>query len=120
MYYMDHMRKSQRQEARGAKMLGGRITPGSGNGLYFKNDVRTEDLSVEYKRTDKKQFSLKIDELLKAERQALLDNRDMLFGIDLGKRDWLLLPAEDYVALRNRVHKLERQLAELQEDHEPE
>lgn len=114
------MKASRAQEERGAKKLGGHVNPGSGNGIYRKNDVRTEDLSVEYKRTDKKQYTLKLEDLTKAERYALLDGRDMLFGLEIGKRDWIILPAEDYIALREQIRALKEQLIWAGKDSEPE
>lgn len=52
-----------------------------------KNDVKTDDLSVEFKYTDKKSYPLKEEELLRAERQALQDSgREFAFYVGFGKR----------------------------------
>lgn len=98
---MNGYRKSQRQEKRGAALLGGSRNAGSGN-KERKNDVRAEDISVEYKYTDKKSYSLKLDELLQAEKHALLDGREMLFGIEMGGRHFVVLSEDYYVQLRGR------------------
>ncbi len=50
------------------------MTSGSGNGWAVKNDVRTDDISLEYKYTDAKSFPLKYEDLKKAETNALLDS----------------------------------------------
>lgn len=94
------MTASQRQEARVAKRFGGTVNSGSGNGPYRKNDVRTPDLSIELKTTAKASYPLKLSELLKAEQHALLDGRDVLFGIELGGRNWYVISEEDYLSLR--------------------
>lgn len=79
------MKRSRQQEQRGAQRLGGRVTSGSGNGWVTKNDVKTDDLSVEFKFTDKKSYSLKHDDLKKAERNALMDSgREFAFIVGFG------------------------------------
>jgi hypothetical protein len=88
------------QEKRGAERFGGYVNPGSGNGWLHKSDVRTPDFLIEYKRTDKQSFILKQKELNTAETQALLENRLMLFGIQLGNRNYILLTEEDFDTLR--------------------
>jgi hypothetical protein len=79
-------KRSRQQESRGANRLGGRVTSGSGNGWVTKNDVKTDDMSVEYKYTDKKSYSLKHADLLKAERNALMDSgREFAFVVGFGE-----------------------------------
>lgn len=95
-------RRSRRQEQAGATRFGGRVTPGSGNGWAVKNDVKTDDTSYEYKFTDKKSYSLKVDELVKAERNALMDSgRNFAFVIELGGREYVTLTRERYEELLN-------------------
>lgn len=80
------LRRSRKQEASVAKGLGGRTTPRSGAGWAVKNDVRTNDLSVEVKYTDKKSYSLKHADLKKAERNALADSgREFAFVVGFGR-----------------------------------
>lgn len=81
------LRRSRKQEAKIAERLGGRTTPRSGAGWAVKNDVKTNDLSVEIKYTDKKSYSLKHDDLKKAERHALNDSgREFAFVVGFGRR----------------------------------
>ena len=104
--------RSRRQEQRAAEGLGGRTTPGSGAGWAVKNDVRTEDRSFEVKYTDKKSYSLKLEDLLRAERHALLDSGRSFgflvgFGQQVGQgsmridREFVVIPREDYEVLVN-------------------
>lgn len=80
------IKRSRQQEQRGAQRLGGRVTSGSGNGWVTKNDVKTDDLSVEFKYTDKKSYSLKHADLQKAERNALMDSgREFAFIVGFGE-----------------------------------
>ena len=93
--------KSQRQERNGAKAFGGTVNSGSGNGIWRKNDVRTPTESIEFKYTDAKSYSLKLADLLKGERHALLDGRRFIFGIGFGTRErFVVLREEDYLELR--------------------
>lgn len=81
------IKRSRQQEGRIAKDMGGRVTPGSGNGWATKNDVKTDTLSVEIKYTDAKSYSLKHADLQKAERQALLDGgREFAFIVGFGEK----------------------------------
>lgn len=105
--------RSQRQEHRIAGELGGQVTPGSGSGWVTKNDVKTQDVSYEIKYTDKKSYSLRRDDLLKAERQALLDGgREFAFIVGFGNRvgqsamridrEFVVISREHYESLRSR------------------
>ncbi|MFF1701297.1 hypothetical protein [Streptomyces sp. NPDC058252] len=96
----DMLKKSQKQEKRGAELLGGTVNAGSGNGWVRKNDVRTPEYSVEYKVTGKISYSLKDKELITAEKQALLDGREMLFGTQMASgRNWITMSEETFLML---------------------
>lgn len=107
------IKASQKQEQRGAKEHGGRVRPGSGSMVAAKGDVRTSHgagvspvtsgMLIEYKRTDKKSISITIVMLEKIRREALLDGRRPRLGIELGGRDWVLVPVEDYLELEERA-----------------
>lgn len=85
-------RASIKQEKQVAADNDGQTTPGSGNGWRKKNDVISADYSFECKTTTKRSYSLKRDELDKAEKNALMDGRDMIFVIDIdGRRYYLML-----------------------------
>ncbi len=98
----DPYKRSKQQERRAAKRLGGRTTAGSGNGWVRKGDVHTDDLLIEYKTTNDKSYRLVEDDLLEAEKQALIAGRDVVFGISFARstRNWLVIPEEDYLRLR--------------------
>lgn len=80
------------------------MNAGSGNTWLRKNDVRTRDLSIEAKYTDKMSFSLKLADLEKAEYLALLDNRDSAFVVDFGRRSYTIIPTDDYIMLREDAY----------------
>jgi hypothetical protein len=94
-----HVKRSQQQERRGVSVLGGTLTGGSGNGWARKNDQRTLRWSVEYKRTDAQQITVKAKDLQTAEKHALLDGRNVLFGVEVGGRDYVILTREDFETL---------------------
>lgn len=88
-------RRSVNQERAGAERFGGRRVPRSGAGWAVKNDVRTDDLSIEYKYTDKKSYALKATELENGEENALLDGgRDFAFIVELNGREWVTTSRE--------------------------
>lgn len=99
------LKKSQRQEKRTASRFGGSVNAGSGNGWVRKNDVRTEHVSFEMKYTDAKSYSLKKADLATAEKIALLDGREMVFGISFsGEADYVVVPQEYYERLHDALH----------------
>lgn len=92
---------SQKQEKQWAEKNGGWRNPGSGNGWIHKNDVRDSEFSHELKYTDKKQFTLKLADLLEAEKYALADGRDMTFVINMGGRNWVCIADYTFETLRD-------------------
>lgn len=110
----DNQRRSRKQEARGAKVYGGRVNSGSGNTDGFKNDVRTKDLSIEFKTTKQKSYNLRLDALRVAEKEALLSFRDMLFGIDFETPKstfrYVVLTEMDYLLMHDRAEDAESDL----------
>jgi hypothetical protein len=91
---------SQRQERDWADDLNGQPTPGSGNTWSRKNDVRSNQWSLELKTTSKQQFTLKAAELAAANRHAVLDGREFAFGIDMAGRSWVVMDADDWHRMR--------------------
>lgn len=112
------LNKSQAQEKRLAKAYGGQTNSGSGNGWLRKNDVRTDDLSIEAKYTDAKQFTLKNADLIKAEQYGLIDGRDSVFIISFSGRDeWAVIRQEEYHEYRQQAQEianLKQEIAELE------
>lgn len=75
---------SRQQETRVAKELGGARTSGSGNGWNDKGDVKTIDTLVECKRTDKTQFTLKLEMLRRHRILALKVGKIPMVQVDFG------------------------------------
>ncbi|MGD6750301.1 hypothetical protein [Streptomyces sp. BH105] len=93
------LKRSQKQEKGLAAKYDGKVSPGSGNGWIHKNDVRNGELSFEAKTTEKSQYPLKLDELKLAEKNALLSGREMVFVIEMGGRNWMVLSQETFDTL---------------------
>lgn len=116
--------RSQRQERRGAAAMDLRTTPGSGNGTV-KNDGRADrdgrayPESVEFKTTGDIHYRLHLDELIKAARQAIADQRMPVFGIEFanarGQGSWryALLEEGDYLELISTVRELHAEVMRL-------
>ncbi|MFI6495936.1 hypothetical protein [Nonomuraea typhae] len=100
---MNTKKASLAQEKRAAMLHGGSVNSGSGNQPWRKNDVRTPDTSWELKTTTKKQYTLKSSELIQAEKYALLDGREMRFGVEMEGRNWVVLSEEDYLVLTEKA-----------------
>lgn len=94
--------RSRAQEARGASLHGGRRNAGSGNTPWKKNDVRVDrDYLIEYKRTDRKSITIKLEDLETCRTNALLEGRQPLFGIEIGGRDWVMAEAAEFERIRS-------------------
>lgn len=96
-----NIRRSRRQEKRGAELFGGKVTPGSGNKWFARNDMITDRFSFEFKTTTFGSFTLKLPELLTAEKNALMDGLTMAFGIQIQDRNYVLLTEEDFAELEH-------------------
>jgi hypothetical protein len=97
------LRKSRQQEARGASLHGGSRNAGSGNTPWRKNDVRVDnDYLIEYKRTDGKSITLQLSDLEDLRTNALLESRTPLMGIEIGSRDWTLIPTDEFERMRSQ------------------
>lgn len=93
------LKRSQIQETKLAGHYGGIVNQGSGNGWIHKNDVRSERFSFEAKTTEKKSYSLRLSDLLKAEKNALISGREMVFAVELGGRNWMVVSQETFDTL---------------------
>lgn len=98
------MRLSQKQERAVAKRYSGSVNAGSGNGWVRKSDVRSNHVLFEMKYTDAKSFSLKAADLEKAEKYALIDGREMVFGVSFSGIEYMLVPEEYYHRLHDALH----------------
>lgn len=95
---MDRRIKASRtQEKRLARKISGGTTAGSGNGWAVKNDVRNDKWSIECKTTGAARFALTNRDLLNAERNALLDMREMAFSIEMCGRSWFVISEENFL-----------------------
>jgi hypothetical protein len=72
----------------------------------------TGDSRIEYKRTDRQQITLKLDDIEANRRNALLRGEGPLFGIEIGGRDYLLVEADHYEDLKEQLRAYAAQLGE--------
>lgn len=104
--------------------LGGVRHAGSGNGSR-KADGRANGLNwtdpdhilVEYKRTDKRQITLKADDLELLFDHALVTGRTPVFGFEVGGRDYTTLETGDYEELLDLVRSLLRERKAAEDGH---
>jgi len=97
----DINRRSKKQEERTADKYYGSRNVMSGAGWVRKNDVRTIDLLVENKFTDKNSYSIKSEEMVKLARTAILEDRVPVLQVDLGGRSYVVLLEDDFLEMLN-------------------
>lgn len=73
------------------------LVSGSGSSYEKKGDLKSESYLLQAKRTDKKSFTVKLDDLRKAEREAMNLGKKPLFvvGFYAGDRvtdEWVFFP----------------------------
>lgn len=96
----DKKKKSKKQEKRFAKQLGGKVQKGSGAMSFHKGDVKTSELLVECKRTDKETIRVDKKWLIKVSREAMGYGKTpaLGFGFDdmppLVDADWTAVPTK--------------------------
>jgi hypothetical protein len=95
----DIHRRSKKQEERTAEKYYGSRNVMSGAGWVRKNDVRTIDLLVENKFTDKKSYSIQSQEMVKLARTAILEDRIPVLQVDLGGRSYVVLLENDFMEM---------------------
>ena len=93
------LRRSREQEKRIAKRHDGQLSSGSGNGWLRKNDVRTDGILWEMKRTDRKSITLKDTDLEELRKNALLEGRMPAMHVEIGKRRYVVLTENDFEGL---------------------
>jgi hypothetical protein len=103
----ERLRLSRKQERRGAKVYGGTVNAGSGN-QNRKNDVRCGDISIEFKRTDKLSYSLKREELRIAHKNAMLEGREMVFGVEIVNERYVVVSEDYFIALLGDSRRIRR------------
>jgi len=81
--------KSGAHEKRVAKKLGARLTPNSGAG-HIKGDIQTKEYLIEHKFTDKGQFILFLDMLMKTDYQAFCVGKKPKWIITIRGQDFTL------------------------------
>ena len=91
----------EKQEKRLAKKTGGTTTAASGSFWSRKGDVRSVDLLIEAKQTDKASYSIKKQIWDKIRREALLDGRIPVLAIQIQDRNLVVLDEEDFLELRS-------------------
>lgn len=91
---------SRKQEGRLAKAVGGLNVPASGAFWHRKGDVRSDDLLIEAKTTEKKSYSLVGTVWDTIRREALLDGRTPVLAISIQGRNLVVLDEEDFLELR--------------------
>ena len=96
---MNPIKSSQRQEKTVAKRIKGSRNSGSGNGWSRKNDVRNDEYSIELKETSAASYRLTLEDLLKAERNALADRRTMVFGISIQGKTYYVVTEDTFLEL---------------------
>lgn len=97
------LRRSQDQEKRVARVVGGEVNPGSGNRWNRRNDVRESEKLWEMKRTDGRSISVKLSDLEAVRKRAILDGCDEVMHLEFGmrhtKRRYVVIPEDDYFQL---------------------
>lgn len=104
-------RLARRQERQGAVSYGGRLTPASGS-RDAKGDIETDTELIECKHTEWQSFSLKVADLLKAARNAILKNKRMVFEVEFTRPDgtraikFVVLNKDEYTELTHELARL--------------
>ena len=104
-------RLAKRQEKEAADVYGGRLVAQSGSGTS-KGDVETDDELIECKHTERKSFSLKLDDLLRCARHALLAHKRMVFEVEFTRPDgtwpvrFVVLNKDEYMEMRDDNAKM--------------
>ena len=90
----DRLSRSRKQELKVAKDVGGSTCPGSGSSWSAKGDVKSKELLIECKRTDKDSLTLKASVLSKIQLEAIAEGKMAVLSVEI--RDlFFFFQAED-------------------------
>lgn len=95
------LEKSQKQEKRVAKTLNAKVQKASGSQAFHKGDIKSKELLIEAKRTDKDSMSVKKEWLIKINAEAAAYNRIPGLSLEfdnmpnLVPKDWIAIPAKE-------------------------
>jgi hypothetical protein len=90
------MRAWEKAEKKVARKIGGRVSPGSGNG-YLEGDVKNDSLLVEMKETSRPYMTFHIDWLYKILDEATRNRRIPVLGIEFGDGTQIFIVPNRYV-----------------------
>lgn len=98
--------KANKTEKRLAKRLGGSRQPGSGMFSCMKGDVKTPELLIDSKETDRDSFSLTTKMLAKIEEESHTQRKVPAIVLKFNEaklgmiKEWIVLPLEEYERLK--------------------
>jgi len=94
----DHDKSFVAQEKRTAKSLKAQLRAGSGNSMYAKGDVISENFLIECKTTEKKSIRITAQWLDKISHEAMVEEKhpalvfSMDFNSNITDKDWIAIP----------------------------
>lgn len=101
---MNKLAKSQKQEKRVAKKIGGKTHARSGGMPNWKNDVSNKYFLVECKRTDKKQIIIKYKDIERlCENAYLHTDKYPLLNIEIQDANYYLLDESAFAHILNLI-----------------
>jgi hypothetical protein len=100
MPYDPKRHRSDRQERKLADRVDGKVSKGSGSGWRQRQDVRSDGVLWEMKRTDnRKTISIKVDDWLQLRHHALQEGRVPLMHIEIENRRFVLTSEDDFLEM---------------------
>lgn len=101
--------KSQKQEQRVAKEVGGKVTPASGALWGLKGDVRADSILIECKYTDAQSYSVKSAVWKKIKNEALRDRfRIPVLNVKMPEANLAIVDWDDFMYLFEATRAYER------------
>ena len=98
--HKQRMKRSKKQENKAADRYNGSRNSGSGSGWVRKNDVRTHELLIENKFTDnKKQYSVKVIDLVELRQRAILEDRVPVLQFEILGKGYVILNEDDFMSM---------------------
>jgi hypothetical protein len=90
------VKKWKKKEQKDKEFFGGTLQRGSGNQWAFPGDIKTADLLIESKQTDKNSFTITRQLWDKIYEEALLLYRYPLMSIKIKDIDLVVMSREDF------------------------
>ena len=101
----NNKKKSDIQEKKQAKLIGGKTHPFSGGLFDWQEDASSKNILMQCKRTDKKQIIIKLSDLKQLQNNAETSDKYPVFAIEIGDKNYYVIDKDLFEMLLEKLEE---------------